>query len=255
MNLQMDAGIAEQYKSNSQKTRVITENWVQQNLFCPYCGNRYISHFENNRPVADFYCPRCSEEYELKSRQSSISNKVAGGAYNTMLERIKSVNNPNFFFMHYGKADLKVKNFIMVPKYFFVSEIVEKRNPLAATARRAGWIGCNILLKQIPEEGRIYIVQDGREQPMESIISKVEKTDFIRQYKMNARGWILDILNCVNKIETNEFSLDQMYQFEDWLAVKYPDNHHIREKIRQQLQILRQKGIIEFKGRGYYRKL
>lgn len=255
MNLQMDAGIAEQYKSNSQKTRVITENWVQQNLFCPYCGNRYISHFENNRPVADFYCPRCSEEYELKSRQSSISNKVAGGAYNTMLERIKSVNNPNFFFMHYSKADLKVKNFIMVPKYFFVREIVEKRNPLAATARRAGWIGCNILLKQIPEEGRIYIVQDGREQPMESIISKVEKTDFIRQYKMKARGWILDILNCVNKIETREFSLDQMYQFEDWLAVKYPDNHHIREKIRQQLQILRQKGIIEFKGRGRYGKI
>ena len=61
MNLQMDLKVAEQYSSNSQKVRVITENWVNKNLFCPYCGSNYISHFENNRPVADFYCPHCSE--------------------------------------------------------------------------------------------------------------------------------------------------------------------------------------------------
>lgn len=34
----------------------------------------------------------------------------------------------------------------------------------------------------------------------------------------------------------------------------YPENHHIREKIRQQLQLLRDKGIIEFVGRGRYKK-
>lgn len=68
MDLQMDRKIAENYNSESQKIRVITENWVSQNLFCPYCGNQYISQFENNRPVADFYCPHCIEEYELKVR-------------------------------------------------------------------------------------------------------------------------------------------------------------------------------------------
>ncbi|RJQ53985.1 MAG: restriction endonuclease, partial [Nitrospiraceae bacterium] len=31
-----------------------------------------------------------------------------------------------------------------------------------------------------------------------------------------------------------------------------PDNKHIRPKIRQQLQILRDKGIVEFKGQGRY---
>lgn len=46
------------------------------NMFCPYCGNKYISHFENNRPVADFFCPSCMEEYELKSKGGSISNKM-----------------------------------------------------------------------------------------------------------------------------------------------------------------------------------
>ena len=38
------------------------------------------------------------------------------------------------------------------------------------------------------------------------------------------------------------------------LAGKHPDNHHIKDKIRQQLQMLRDNGIIEFIGRGHYRK-
>lgn len=38
MNLTMDDKVAENYKSNSQKIRVITEQWVSNNLFCPYCG-------------------------------------------------------------------------------------------------------------------------------------------------------------------------------------------------------------------------
>lgn len=255
MNLQMDGRIAEDYTSNSQKIRVITEGWVEENLFCPYCGSLYINHFENNRPVADFYCPKCREEYELKSKNTSISNKVTDGAYDTMIERINSVNNPNFFFLQYGRVDLKVKNLIMVPKHFFVPEIIEKRRPLAATARRAGWIGCNIVLKQVPNEGRIYIVRDEEEQPIEKIITKVEKTDFIKQYNLKSRGWVIDILNCVNAIDGMEFTISQMYQFEQFLALKYPDNHHIKDKIRQQLQILRDKGIVEFMGNGHYRKM
>ena len=255
MNLQMDLKIAEQYSSNSQKVRVITENWVNKNLFCPYCGNNYISHFENNRPVADFYCPYCSEEYELKSKNGSVSNKVNDGAYTTMLERIESTNNPNFFFMHYDKSDMRVKNFIMVPKHFFTIDIIEKRKPLSMSAKRAGWIGCNIVLKQIPDEGRIYIVKNEIEQPVETVISKVQKMNFISEYKLDARGWILDILNCVNKIPMKEFTLEQMYKFVPILELKHPDNHHVRDKIRQQLQVLRDKGIIEFTGRGKYKKI
>ena len=94
MNLRMDNKIAEQYNSNSQKIRVITEQWVNDNLFCPYCGKAHIAHFENNRPVADFYCPDCAEEYELKSKNGTIENKINDGAYDTMIQRIVSINNP-----------------------------------------------------------------------------------------------------------------------------------------------------------------
>jgi len=32
----------------------------------------------------------------------------------------------------------------------------------------------------------------------------------------------------------------------------FPDNHFVREQMRQQLQILRDRGVIEFLGRGKY---
>ena len=48
----------------------------------------------------------------------------------TMINRITSVNNPNFFFMQYNKTDLVVENFIAVPKHFFSADIIEKRKPL-----------------------------------------------------------------------------------------------------------------------------
>lgn len=118
----------------------------------------------------------------------TIENKVNDGAYDTMIKRIESINNPNFFFMNYNKQDLHVKDFLMAPKYFFSPEIIEKRKTLSDTARRVGWLGCNIVLKQIPEEGRIFIVKNEIEIPQEEIISKVKRTDFIKQCKLDARG-------------------------------------------------------------------
>lgn len=60
---------------------------------------------------------------------------------------------------------------------------------------------------------------------------------------------------CVDSIRKNEFTLDEMYQFEQKLKLKYSNNHFIKDKIRQQLQVLRDRGLIEFVGRGKYRKL
>lgn len=157
--------------------------------------------------------------------------------------------------MHYNKSNFQVENFVMVPKYFFSPDIIEKRKPLADTARRAGWIGCNILLNRIPNEERIFIVQNEKEVPIEQIIDKVHRTEFLRGSKIEARGWTLDVLNCVNMIEDTTFTLEQVYTFEEMLAIKHPDNHHVKDKIRQQLQMLRDNGIIVFVGRGHYRKI
>lgn len=74
------------------------------------------------------------------------------------------------------------------------------------------------------------------------------------QVGLDARGWILDIFHCIERIPNKDFTLDEVYQFADELAVRHPDNHHIKEKIRQQLQLLRNKGLIQFEGGGTYRK-
>lgn len=255
MNLQMDAHIADNYRSNSQKVRVITENWVGQNVYCPCCGNKNLEHFPNNRPVADFYCPHCHEEFELKSKSGVIGYFVSDGAYDTMLSRINMYNNPNFFFLHYGKEDFKVHDLIMVPRYFFVPEIIEKRKPLGPTARRAGWVGCNIQFGKIPEEGKICLIKNNNLIPEEMVLSKVKKIRFIGDYKLKVRSWTLDVLCCIQKIPHRTFQLNEVYQFENELCEKYPNNHHIRDKIRQQLQILRDQGILEFLGHGYYKKI
>jgi type II restriction enzyme len=43
--------------------------------------------------------------------------------------------------------------------------------------------------------------------------------------------------------------------FENHFKEKYPNNNFIKDKIRQQLQQLRDKGIIEFIGNGKYKKM
>lgn len=79
---------------------------------------------------------------------------------------------------------------------------------------------------------------------------------FLNEEKNQEKKWrILDTMNCVDKIHDDEFSLDKIYQFESILKTKYPNNNFIKDKLRQQLQILRDKGIIEFLGRGKYRKI
>ena len=88
MNLNFDSDIAERYHSGAQIARVLTENWVCQNMYCPRCGNSHIEHFQNNRPVADFFCPSCNNEYELKSKNGNLGHKINDGAYSTMIERI-----------------------------------------------------------------------------------------------------------------------------------------------------------------------
>jgi type II restriction enzyme len=143
------------YKSPSQNARAWTERWVSQWVFCPNCGNQNITQYAANRPVADFFCQSCREDYELKSQKNKFGPKIVDGAFDTMCDRLTQTNNPNLLLINCDLKQFGVTNLFVVPKHFFVREIVERRKPLAPTARRAGWEGCNILLSQIPTSGKI----------------------------------------------------------------------------------------------------
>ena len=253
MKLYLNSQLTKNYTSNSQKVRIMTEEWVNESIFCPNCGYRDLNKYPNNQPVADFCCNNCKEDYELKSKQNNIGVKIVDGAYQTMIERLQSSNNPNFFFLSYNLQNLEILNFLVIPKHFFIPEIIEKRKLLAPTARRAGWVGCNILLQSIPQSGKIYFVKNGRIETKEKVLGDWQNTIFLRDEKdVAARGWLLDVMMCIDKIGNKEFSLDEIYKFENTLSLKHPLNHHIKDKIRQQLQLLRDRNYLEFTGRGNY---
>ena len=84
--------------------------------------------------------------------------------------------------MAYLKA-MSVNDFFVVPKHFFVSDIIEERKPLAVTAQRAGWIGSNILFSKIPKAGQIYYVENGKEVTKENVLEKWQKTVFLKKIK------------------------------------------------------------------------
>src|SRR3990167_4630682 len=145
-------------------------------------------------------------------------------------------------------------NFFVIPKPFFVPEIIEERKPLASTARRAGWVGCNIILQSIPQTGKIFLIKDKQTEPKEKVLAEWKRTLFLREEKeVSARGWLLDVMRCVEKLGKREFTLEDVYVFESELNTLHPDNKHIKDKVRQQLQVLRDKGYLDFVSRGYYR--
>lgn len=253
MNLNFDISLANGYKSKSQIARVLTENWVTRQVYCPCCGSLPLYDFENNRPVADFYCENCKEEFELKSKNGKIGKVIVDGAYSTMIERINSDNNPNLFFLTYTKQ-WAVSNFLIIPKHFFTADIIIKRPPLADTAKRAGWIGCNINLAKVADIGKVFLVREGQVVNKEIVQDSFNKTVFLRNTNLKARGWLLDVMNCIDQVDEDTFTLDEIYKFEKILRTKYPSNNFVKDKIRQQLQILRDKGVISFMGRGVYKK-
>ena len=252
MYLKMDGGAASQYKSRTQQARFITENWASSNVLCPGCSGG-LEKYANNSPVADFFCSACSEDFELKATSKKFGSIVPDGAYDTMIDRLSSRRNPNLLLLQYDAKNWLVNNLTAIPKYYFTPDIIQKRSPLSSTARRAGWVGCNILVGNIPSTGQIQIVFNQTSRPLEEIQSDWHKTEFLKGIKNDqTKGWLLQAMKCIDRIGKKQFSLNDIYKFENLLRDTYPDNGHIKEKLRQQLQVLRDRGYIRFTGRGAY---
>lgn len=241
------------FESASQKARVTTERWAASWLFCPNCGERGLGQFANNSKVADFYCTACREEYDLKSTKGRFGRKVVDGAYGAMRERLAARNNPNFLLLTYDAATLSATDLMVIPKHFFTSDIIEQRKPLADTARRAGWVGCNIVLDRIPPSGRIFLLKDRAPTPRSLVLEQWRRTLFLREAPLAARGWLVEVMNAVESLGRAAFTLDDVYGQEARLQALYPANRNVRPKIRQQLQVLRDRGYLEFVGGGAYR--
>lgn len=253
IDLHFDKRIGKEYKSESQKIRVMSENWVSKNMFCPCCGYLHLNNLKNNESVADMKCSNCGEIFELKSHKGKVRGKINDGAYSTMIKRIKSVTNPELFVLQYS-SDYVVTDLTLVPKFFFVPQFIEERKPLIDTARRAGWIGCYILYSEIPQMGKIEIIRNGKFNSINEVVGRYSRLKKLEVSDICKRSWLLEVFDCVNSIESDEFCLKEIYEYAEVLQRKHVNNHHVEAKIRQQLQYLRDRGLIDFLGKGQYRK-
>ena len=89
---------------------------------------------------------------------------------------------------------------------------------------------------------------------MNEVVAKYSKLKNLEISDIYKRTWLLDVFDCVNSIEKDEFCLKDIYAYVEILQKKHVNNHHVEAKIRQQLQLLRDRGLIDFLGKGQYRK-
>jgi type II restriction enzyme len=251
LSLQCSTACPEPYFSSTQRVRVITEGWCAENLYCVACDADTLQQVPVNTRVIDFRCRRCDESYQVKGQKKHQVSRVVDGAYSTMLHAVQQNSAPNLLLLNYS-ADWLVDNLMLVPSLFFTESVLEKRKPLGPLARRAGWTGCNLLLGNVPEDGRIGMIVSRTIVSPDLVRGQFRKIKKLASLDWSARGWTMDVLKLVRDNLSEQFSLSDVYSFEQQLSKLHPQNKNIRPKIRQQLQVLRDLGFIEFKGGGTY---
>lgn len=245
-------------------------------------------------------------------------------------------------------ASWVVRNLLLVPHFAFPPSAIIKRKPLAATARRAGWVGCNFDLRRIPAAARIALVltPNGRSRgdrensipalgqpqshpvhpsgttgspspwgdlcregsgarnvaggagpqgrasgservtvggegglaqtvitPPEVVRAQFQRVKPFAEIGVTERGWTLEVWSLVQRLTAaarapqvpnlsepaapsgrppGTFTNADLYAHERELEQLHPDNRHVRDKIRQQLQVLRDRGFLTSPERGVW---
>ena len=255
MDLRLDLTTAEGYRSGSQIARKISEDWATRNLFCLACASDRIDAARANTAVWDYSCSTCGAVYQLKSQSRRFGRKVSNSAYGVKMQAIADGRAPHYAFLQYSKLTSRVTDLFVVPGHFLSPAVIEQRAPLKDTAMRRGWVGSNILIGKLSTEARVLVVEAGVCREPSDVRDEWGRYRFLAGKR---GGWAADVLSCVRVLQqetgTKEFTLQAFYQrFEAELAVRHLDNRNVRPKIRQQMQVLRDGGVLRFLGSGHYR--
>ena len=163
---------------------------------------------------------------------------------------------PHYAFLQYSIPAEAVINLFVVPGHFLSPAVVERRTELSDNAQRRGWVGSSLLLGQLPQEGRIRVVEEGTPRNPATVRDDWQRYQFLSGKK---GGWAADVLSCIRVLQqetqAEEFTLQDFYRrFEAELASRHADNRNVQAKIRQQMQVLARGGVLLFVDRrGNYR--
>jgi type II restriction enzyme len=225
-----------------------------ENLYCAACDAETLEQAPANTKALDFRCQQCLETYQVKSQKSLNLGRIVDGAYSAMLSAVQRNIAPYLVILNYSSS-WAIQNLVLIPSLFFTESVIERRNPLSSQARRAGWIGCNFVLSNVPADGKIPLVEKAAIVPASTVRATYRRYQKLESVDSSTRGWTLDVLRIARQIGTRDFTLDQVYAHEAELTSLHPKNRNVRPKIRQQLQVLRDLSILQFLGNGMYRFL
>lgn len=169
-----------------------------------------------------------------------------------MIARIEDETVPNLLLLQYTPS-WGIRNLWAIHRLLLTREVIEKRKPLSTSARRAGWIGCNILLGKIPPEGRIPLIREGVEVKQDRVRERYALGEKFKPFSPVARGWTTAVLEALHNLHKPLFTVADAYAIEAKMSKLYPSNKNVRPKIRQQLQVLRDAGLLVVETRGVYR--
>ena len=96
------------------------------------------------------------------------------------------------------------------------------------------------------------MVSDGCAVPEEWVRKEFSRVKKLAEIPPTLIGWTLDVLTTIRKLAKSRFSLQELYQLEPYLQSIHPLNRNVRPKMRQQLQVLRNLGLLEFKSPVHY---
>ena len=239
------------YSSPAQQARRISEDWVGRNGYCLRCDSELLTATTANTKSCDFRCAVCSHGYELKSKCGAFGTRVVDGAYGAMVNTIRNGMTPTFLLLEYSKS-WSISSFTAIHHSLITEESIIPRKPLSSTAKRAGWVGCNILLPEIAADGKINMVRGGKAEPRDSSRAAFRRLERVAILPVDQRRWAATVLNTIHKVPTSVFHLRELYAFESIFKTVFPANNNIKPKIRQQLQVLRDAGLLRFLGDGMY---
>lgn len=158
-----DPSVAQGLVSKSQIARVTVETWAEQNLYCLNCDADELGALPAGTKVADLECYRCQRRYQVKGKDGRFGNLVTGAAYEPVLEALRSGAMPDYLLVEYDTRFNIVVFASALPGRHIGAECIVPRKALSASARRAGWRGCNINVGNLSRY-RISIVEPaGRE--------------------------------------------------------------------------------------------
>ena len=255
MDLRLPTHYGQGYKSASQLARRITEPWGAANLYCCACLCDTLTAEKANTQVSDFLCPDCVERYQLKSHSKKLGAGILGSNYQKMLDAVLGNKAPNFFLLHYQMPEWMARNLLLIPRFAISPSVIIKRKALSASAKRHDWTGYVLNVRLIPDSAKIPLIVDGAEIDRREVREQYSRIARLQALKPEQRGWTLDVLRCVESQPNPVFANDDIYVFEHDLAKLCPGNRHIKDKIRQQLQVLRDRGLLKQVRRGVWQRL